>query len=239
MTVRKILCLAVICLAVGSQTVCAQHLRRVSFAPGVAADVSDSLRHDEPETDSTVTNDDQEANSIATNDEPRLHGTVGLGAGFFTGWGMDGGFTTTGADLSYRVNDRLTLGGGLGIVRGFGEQDIHLHGGHERSFAPRSARANAAIHAEGLYKVNDRLTVAAAVMYMQGNMMPFISPDGRNGYALGASAQVRYRFGSDNYLSLYLQYMRSERMPLYLYPYSWGGYGSHLWYDTPLGFYGW
>lgn len=220
---HKIVCFAVMCLFIGVQVTMAQHLRRVTFAPGEAADVSDSLRHEA-----------EAADSMYYEDEPRLHGTVGIGAGFGNGWGIDGGFTTIGADLSYRVNDKLTLGGGFGVMRGFGDRAVRLHGGPERSLVPRSARATAAMHAEGTYRVNDRLTVAASVMYMQGNMMPFLSPDGRDGYAFGASAAMRYRFGNDNYLSLYVQYLRSERMPLYPYPYSWGGYGSHLmWYDAP------
>ena len=184
-----------------------QELRRVYFDADQAADVSDSSRLA------------REGESVAD----RLHGSVSLGTGVFSGWGSTLGYTFLNPELSYKLSDRVVLSGGFGHSKGFSYGDVHLRG-LDRSFAPRRQRSMNYMHFDGIVRVNERLTVAASVFMMQGNMSPWLA-DGRDGYAVGASAAMQYRFGKDNYLSLYMEYIRSENMPLPLYCYDYGMMG--------------
>lgn len=201
----------------------AQGVHRVYFKPDEVADVSDSVHGD----------------SVIAPIE-RLHGSIGLGTGVISGWGHTLGYTYFNPELTYRVSDRLKLGFGMGIAKGFDYGEMHIRN-DERSLAPRKHKRANYMHLDGVFAVNDRLTVAAAVFMMHGNMHPWMC-DVPAGYAVGASAAMRYRFGNDNYMSLYMEYIHSENMPLMPYYYGYGAWGGFYDYGvmghTHLRFFG-
>lgn len=178
-------------------------LHRIYFVSDEVADVSysDSLWLDPPQ---------------------RLHGRIGLGGGVVSGFGHTAGYTFVMPELSYRISDRLALGGGIGMMQGTADIAPRLQGMGERSLAPRRRKMLNSMHLDATFQPNERLTVAASVFMMQGNLLPLLRPDTPDGYALGASAALHYRFDDNRYLSLYIEYIRGENMPLWPYGAPWG-----------------
>lgn len=183
----------------------AQGLHRVYFSPEETADVAKN-------------------STDADRDVQQVHGSVGFGGGVLSGFGHTLGYGFAHAELSYRISDNFVMAGGFGRAIGFDDMAVHWSQ-PERSFAPRRRQASN-VHLEGLYKVNDRLTVAAAVFYQEGTLLPL--PGSLDAYALGISAAMRYRLGDNKYLGLYLQYVRSEGMPFFYGYDDLAGWGSGL-----------
>lgn len=143
-------------------------------------------------------------------DTNRFHCNLSLGTGVTSGWGSTHAYTLVAPSFEYRLSPKVTAFGGFVLC-----DDVNLstpRPSRTQSYAmkPNSNRA-ASMAAGALFQPNDRLTLAACVYYLGGQVDPLWS----GGYpmrldAFGVSGAMNYRFKNNSSISLFFDYVHDN-----------------------------
>lgn len=136
---------------------------------------------------------------------------LSFGTGVYSGWGETHSYTYVAPTFEYRFSPKFTAFAGFAVSNDV-NASLYQWPSRTVSYAPlkNSTRAGAA-YAGGIYRPNDKLTIAASAFYIGGQFDPLW----HRGSALdidayGVSAAVRYRFNKRSSLSIYFDYVRDK-----------------------------
>ena len=190
---------------------------------------------------------------------PKWEPHLSVGTGFISSYHGDSRmYSTVAPSLVYRPNDKLTVTGGFRITTDLSFNPSY-HVGAPRSLAPRRHNGSTGLVSAELgaqYRLGENVWLAAALYHLGGQYVPmygFASGQTLEMSATAIAASAAFRFNNDNYLHLYVAFIRDNAgtLPHLMYDTfcsGWGGYGGYGWsyYDyyrmmSPgaMGFSGW
>ena len=171
---------------------------------------------------------------------PKWEPHLSVGTGFVaTSYGDNRMYSTVAPSLAYHPNNKLTVTGGFRITSDLG-LNPNYNLGSTRSLAPRRRNGGTGLVSAELaaqYKVGENVWLAAALYHMSGQYAPmygFANGSTLDVSATAIAASAAFRFNNDNYLHLYVSFIRDHAgtMPYLLYDTfcsGWGRYGDYGW----------
>ena len=176
---------------------------------------------------------------------PKWEPHVMMGTGFVgTNYGDNRIYNTFAPSLVYRPNSRLTLTGGFALMTDLG-LNSNYRPASVRSKAPRRSNGGTGLVSAGLeaqYQLGENLWIAASLYHMSGQYAPMYGCANGNVLDMSVTAfstSMAYRFSNDNYLHLYVSFIRDNAgtMPYLLYDSFCNGWGGLSAYGRPFGHY--
>lgn len=151
------------------------------------------------------------ATLAAQEDSTRLHWNVQTGATVAAGYGRTDGLGWVSPRISYRANDRLTLGGGIAAAASLLPDGYRPQGLQGRSLAPRRQGTQAGmVWAEAQYKASDRLNLWASVAHLQGFAQPLWLDASLPLDATAVSGGLAYDMGCSGLLEMHFHFVHDR-----------------------------
>lgn len=144
-------------------------------------------------------------------DSSRWDFHLSAGTTLVSGWGGGDAYVWTSPSVTWRANERLTLGGGFAytgsLLSGY---ELQVRG---RSLVPRRRGTQLlTAHAEAEYRVNDRLTLWGAVSHVGGWHEPLWGPrDGAfNVSATSVSGGFAYELSDASLIEMHFHFVHDH-----------------------------
>ncbi len=180
---------------------------------------------------------------VSDDEEGRVGGMVSAGMGVIDGYGLGMTYNNMNVEIDYKVNENFVLNFGVGLMNQRLMGDCSME--RSRDLSPRRRKGVKILSVGGMYKISERMLVAATLFYIDGGVMSYYGEKGlHKSSAIGFQGNINYKLSEKSLLSIYFEYYRVEgigmMMPYYFgMPFVNGMMYDEMWGRNMYGYMNW